>query len=59
MAYNKKGYQQRAWIIQSITSQHYEPENQAKCKKAVWRKHIYPAYGICYRTYLAYLKVKP
>lgn len=57
MAYNKKGYHQRARVIQSITDEHFEPESHAKSRKAVWRKHIYPAYGMCYRTYLSYLKV--
>lgn len=40
-----------------VTRQHYEPGNQSKCYKAVWRNHIYPTYGICYRTYLNYIGV--
>ena len=55
MAYNKKGYKIRAAKISEITSLHYEPENQAKCYKQVWKKHIYPLFGIGYRSYLRYL----
>lgn len=41
--------------ICEITKEHYEVGNQAKCYHAVWRKHIEPKYGICYRTYLKYI----
>lgn len=54
MAYNRKGYYIRARQIQAITAAHYEPENQAKCKKQVWKKYIYPQFGMCYETYLKY-----
>lgn len=47
----------RARAIRRITEEHYEPGNQARCYKAVWRKYIYPTFGICYNTYLAYLGV--
>lgn len=59
MAYNKKGYFIRARVIRNITEMYYEPENHAKCYKMVWQKHIYPRFGICYRTYLRYLKAEP
>lgn len=58
MAYNRKGYNIRARRIQEITAEHYEPENHAKCYKMIWKKHIYPAFGMCYDTYLKYLKVE-
>lgn len=38
-----------------ITQQHYEVGNLQKCYKAVWQKHIYPIYPMCYRTYLSYI----
>lgn len=38
-----------------ITREHYEQGNQSKCYRAVWRKHIEPKYGICYRTFLNYI----
>ena len=58
MAYNKKGYLQRAKMIQELAAQYYEPENHAKCYKAVWKKQIFPQFGICYRTFLNYLKIE-
>lgn len=57
MAYNKKGYYVRARVIKSIADEYYEKENQAKCHKRVWRKYVYPRFGICYRSYLKYCKV--
>lgn len=59
MAYNKKGYYRRARMIQEITRKHYEPERQDRCYAAVWRKHIRPVFGICYCTYMKYLKAVP
>lgn len=56
MSYNKKGYNLRAMRILQITSEYYEPENQAKCYKKVWYYHIYTTFGIGYRSYLKYLK---
>lgn len=58
MAYNKKGYYIRARLIQDITAKYYEPENQSKCYKMVWKTHIFPSFGISYRTYLKYCKVR-
>ena len=54
MAY--QSYVIRAKEIQELTKQHYEPENQNKCYKAIWRRLIYKKYGVCYRTYLNYLR---
>lgn len=55
MAYNKKGYYQRAAIIQAIAAQHYQPERHDRCYKWVWKKFIYPRYGMCYMSFLRYL----
>ena len=57
MAYNKKGYYLRARMIQEVTAEYYEPENQARCHKAVWKAQILPRFGIGYRAYLNYCKV--
>lgn len=57
MAYNKKGYIRRVAAIKNIAEQHYEPERHDKCWKAVWRRVIYPVYGISYHTFLSYMKV--
>ncbi len=43
--------------IVEITKKRYEPGNQSKCYKAVWRKYIQPEFGICYRTYMNYLSI--
>lgn len=45
-------------MLQELTKLYYEPENQSKCYKQVWRKYIRSQFGICYRAYLRYLKVK-
>lgn len=59
MAYNKKGYAQRAKVLQELTQQYYEPERQNRCYKAVWRLYIQRQFGICYATYLKYLEYQP
>ena len=53
-----KSTKERAKEIQLIAAKHYENGVQAKCYKAVWRKYIYPNIGICYNTFLTYLKIK-
>lgn len=45
--------------ILEITNQYYEIGYQDKSYKAIWRKYIFPKYGICYATYLKYISVKP
>lgn len=55
--YNKKGYKIRARTIQDTARKHFEPGNQAKCWRQVHKKHIQPVFGICYDTFLKYLKV--
>ena len=59
MAYNNRGYYRRAMVIQEITKRHYEPERQDRCYAAVWRKYIRHTFGICYASYLRYLKATP
>lgn len=58
MPYNKTGYYKRAEQIQAIVREHYEPGRQDRCLKWVWRRHVQPLYGVCYITFLKYLKVK-
>ena len=45
--------------IQDIVRREYEPGNQQRCYKAVWRRFIFPRYGICYDTFLSYIGVRP
>ena len=42
--------------IRLLVKRHYEPGNHMRCYKAVWRRYVYPKTGICYRTFLNYLK---
>ena len=58
MAYNKRGYYRRARVIQEIVRQHYEPERQDRCKAAIWRRYIYPQFGVCYQSFLRYLHTR-
>lgn len=50
-----KSTQKRIREVCDLAAEHYEPGNQSKCYRAVWRKHIEPKYGICYRTFLNYI----
>lgn len=47
----------RAKLIRALTDRYYEPGNNAKCYKAVWKKYINPIYPMSYRTYLNYLNI--
>lgn len=57
MAYSKKGLEILIKNVQEIDRQHYEPYHDS-CHKMVWRKYIYPVFGISYRTFLRYLKIR-
>ena len=39
----------------AIARTYYEPGNQARCLKWVWRTKAQPEMGIGYRTFLRYL----
>lgn len=43
------------WKCQRSFVQHYEPHNQSKCKRQVWRQVIYPEFAINYETMLRQL----
>lgn len=45
----------RARMVRRLSEVYYEPGNQSRCHKNVWRNFVYPEYGICYRTYLSYV----
>lgn len=50
----------RAAIIKEIceiAKEHYEPGDQSRCYRAVWRNFVYPRYRIHYRTFLEYVSV--
>lgn len=43
--------------VREVTERNYEPGNQARCYKAVWRRYVWPEYRICYRTFREYLGI--
>lgn len=45
--------------VVEIVKREYEAGDQRKMYKAIWRKFIYPEFGICYKTMLEYLKKRP
>lgn len=49
----------RIKAIIAIVMEEYEPGNQSRCYKAIWRRRIWPVYGVCYKTFLEYLSVPP
>lgn len=51
-----KKTQLRAARAQCIARQHYEPGNQSRCLKTVWRCYVEPELGVGYRTFLNYMK---
>lgn len=46
---------QRIKMARELTRKYYEPGNQSKCYKAVWRNNVRRIMGISYRTYLTYI----
>ena len=58
----KKRYRstkKRMRAVIAIAAAEYEPGDQSRCYKAIWRRRIWPEYGICYKTFLSYLGVAP
>ena len=47
----------RMQAICRIVEAEYEPGDQTRCYKAIWRRRIWPEFGICYKTFLSYLDV--
>lgn len=46
----------RALHVWEFACPYYEPGNQARSLKQVWRRFVKPRMGICYRTFLNYKK---
>ncbi len=42
-------------LVCAIAKEHYEPGNQARSYKAIYRKYVYPVYPMCYHTFLSYI----
>ena len=45
--------------ILAIVNEEYQPGDQSRCYKAIWRRRILPEFGVCYNTFLSYLGVSP
>lgn len=46
-------------LVRAIVREHYEPGNQSKCYKAIWRRYVDPVYPMSYRTFWGYMNAKP
>ena len=58
----KKRYRstkKRIRAIVAIVNEEYQPGDQSRCYKAIWRRRILPEFGVCYKTLLSYLGVLP
>ena len=58
----KKRYRstkKRMRAIIAIVNEEYQPGDQNRCYKAIWRRRILPEFGVCYKTLLSYLGVSP
>ena len=49
----------RIKAIVEIVKAEYQPGDQSRCYAAIWRRRIWPEYGVCYKTFLSYLGVPP
>ena len=49
----------RIRAIVAIVNEEYQPGDQSRCYKAIWRRRILPEFGVCYKTLLSYLGVLP
>lgn len=48
----------REHLALTLALEHYERGNQARSLKMVWRRYAFPQLGICYRTFLNYVRGK-
>jgi hypothetical protein len=42
-------------LVCNIVQEHYEPGDQSKCYRQVWKLYVNPVYPMCYRTMLRYI----
>ena len=54
-----KSTKKRMKDIIAIVNEEYQPGDQNRCYKAIWRRRILPEFGVCYKTLLSYLDVSP
>ena len=58
MVGKKKRYsstKKRIKSVIAIVEEEYQPGDQSRCYAAIWRRRIWPEFGICYLTFLSYL----
>ncbi len=49
----------RMKAVVAIVEEEYQPGDQSRCYKAIWRRRVLPEFGICYKTFLSYIGVPP
>lgn len=59
MARYHRNLSNRIRRVQQIAREHYEPGNQSRCYRQIWKQFVYPVYPMCYNTFLTYVKTKP
>ncbi len=52
-----KSTKKRIKAVVEIVKAQYQPGDQSRCYAAIWRRSVWPVYGICYKTFLTYLGV--
>ena len=43
-------------MARELVRAHYEPGNQSRSLKQVWRRYAVPEMGVCYNTFLRLIK---
>jgi hypothetical protein len=56
---HNKYISQKIRNIQAIARQYYEPGNQSKSYRQVWRRYVYPVYPCHYVTFMRYMNTPP
>ena len=52
----RRSYLIRIREVQQFALRYYEKGRHDKCYKQVWKKHVFPRFGINYNTFLRYMK---
>lgn len=58
MVYRRCAIYFRAAYAQKLRAQYYEPGNQSRSLKVVWRRYHFPFTGDCYHTFLRLLQIE-
>ena len=52
----RRSYLIRIREVQQFALRYYEKGRHDKCFKQVWKKYVFPRFGINYNTFLRYMK---